>query len=167
MERTIPLTRGMVAIVDEENYKILSAYKWHAHKGSKTFYARTNIPSQKTNGRRYVQVFMHTMLLKTPKGYEPDHKNGNGLDNRIKNLRTCTKNENLCNRSGSKKGTSVYKGVYWSNKDNRFRSQITKAGIRISLGAYVNETEAALAYNIAAKKYHGEFARVNFVPKMG
>lgn len=162
--KLIALTRRMAAIVDEENYKKLSKYKWYAHKAAKTFYARTNISIG--NGK-YRGVYMHRMIIDIPGNLQTDHVNGNGLDNRIANLRVCNQTENLQNRSGSEKSTSVFKGVHWDSRDKRWIAKIKKDGFHIVVGRFKSEIEAAREYDKAAIKYHGEFARVNFVPVTG
>jgi len=164
MDMLIPLTRGMVAVVDDKNYEDLTRHKWHAHKAARTFYARTNIP---TGSGEYRGVYMHRMILDISEKEQADHINGNGLDNREINLRACSRSENLRNRRGNRNGSSAYKGVYWDSRDKRWTARIKKDGQRISLGMYSDEIEAARAYDVAARDYHGEFARVNFVPSMG
>jgi hypothetical protein len=154
----------MVAIVDESNYENLARYKWYAHPGPRTFYARTNIPA---GDGSYRGVFMHRMIVDIPEGYQTDHINGNGLDNRSVNLRACSRSENLRNRREYRGGTSTFKGVYWDKRDKKWVARIKKDGERYLLGRFCDEIQAARAYNAAAKKYHGEFARVNFVPVTG
>ena len=103
---------------------------------------------------------------KPPKGYVVDHINGNKLDNRKQNLRFVTQQQNCFNSKRKKphpnsKNPSHYKGVSWRNDRNKWRSTITKDGKRIYLGLFENAQDAALAYNKAAKKYHGKYAKLN------
>jgi len=95
-----------------------------------------------------------------------DHINGNKLDNRTCNLRSCTLSENSRNKSVNSLGKiySKHKGVtssYYATKP--FRASLFFEGKRISLGFFKTEKEAAIAYNQAASKYFGEFARLNVV----
>ncbi len=103
---------------------------------------------------------MHNLIINTPDGMEADHINGNTLDNRRSNLRICTRGQNQRNRRGNLNGTSKYKGVSFKNENKKWVAQI---GFKknMFIGYYKTEIEAALAYNEAAKKYHGKFARLN------
>lgn len=90
-----------------------------------------------------------------------DHMDGNGLNNRKLNLRFCTHAENLRNRKKSRINTSGYKGVFSAGR--KWRAQIGVNRKRIWLGSFENKIDAALAYNKAAVRYHGEFAVLNII----
>ena len=91
-----------------------------------------------------------------------DHKDRNCLNNHLSNLRWCTRKENNQNRSKNKNGTSVYKGVCFNKKANKWISQISYNGRSIHLGCYVDESEAGRAYDRKAKELFREFAHLNF-----
>ena len=158
--RRIPLTRGLYAIVDVEDYERVIQYKWFVRvtKRSKTYYA---IRSVTISGKKKV-VSMHQFIVNPPCGFVVDHKNGNGLDNRRANLRLATASENARNKA--KRGNtklSRYKGVK-RNGSGRWHAVINYNRKRYYLGTYNTEKEAARAYDRAAKKFHKEFARLNF-----
>lgn len=92
-----------------------------------------------------------------------DHVNGNPLDNRKSNIRIATGSQNGINRGLPKNNTSGHKGVNWRNMDKKWQARLSVNGKRISLGMFKTKEEAALAYNEAAIKYFGEFAKLNEV----
>ena len=91
-----------------------------------------------------------------------DHKNRNSLNNHLSNLRWCTKNENQHNRSKNKNTTSVYKGVCFHKKLNKWKAQIQHNGQLIHLGCFLDEADAAHAYDRNASELFGVFAKLNF-----
>lgn len=104
---------------------------------------------------------MHRQLCGSPKNMEIDHINGNRLDNRRANLRVVTRQQNQWNAKGKKNSTSSYKGVWLRKRSGKWESAINTGSGQKYLGSFLSEEEAALAYNEAAKKYHGEYARLN------
>jgi hypothetical protein len=142
--KEIPLTQGKVAIVDDEDFEELSKFLWFAHKAGNTFYAVRN--SSSIRGKRHM-ISMHSTILKTSKGMDTDHFNGNGLDNRRENLRICTHRENMQNQHINK--TSNYQGVSWSNRDQMWRAYIWVNGKSHNLGNFNDEIKAAKVYNDA------------------
>lgn len=105
---------------------------------------------------------MHRFLLKAPTGVMVDHINGNKLDNRRENLRLCNGSQNQANRI-SVRGASLFKGVTWQRRATGgcWKAQIVVNGDTFFLGSYPTDLECAKAYNEAAVKYFGEYARVN------
>jgi len=162
--RRIPLTQGKFAIVDPEDYERLSKYKWQAAKGNSTFYAERRVATGR--GRKYLHIVMHREVLKVPDGMFVDHINHNGLDNRKANLRPATYVENNRNRRKIKTNCcSRFKGVTWCKQRKKWQVFISFDGKQRRLGYFENEVEAAKAYDEAAKKYHKEFAVLNFATK--
>lgn len=160
--RKIKLTQGKWAMVDDEDYGWLSQWRWHAIKTPYTFYVVRNSP--KVKGRQNT-IRMHRQIL-TPKiGQLVDHINHNGLDNRKENLRFCGHSQNQFNKRKWKNTTSKFKGVSWQRAVGKWRGR-WKAQIRISykliyLGVFINQIEAAQAYDCAAKKYFKNRACTN------
>jgi hypothetical protein len=104
--------------------------------------------------------------MRPRKGRVVDHRNNDGLDNRRANLRPATQSQNMINRPKKPNTASKYRGVRWDKSRNLWYSEIhfryKGRRIRKFLGRFKNEIDAAKAYDEAAKKYHGEFARLNF-----
>ena len=116
--------------------------------------------SRKSEKRTSIQMHRFVLNLK-PEDSELDHVNRNGLDNRKSNLRKATRSNQMAN-ARKRKGelTSKFKGVCWTRR--RWQSNITVNGKQIYLGRFKDETEAALAYDTAAKEHFGEYAKTNF-----
>lgn len=160
--KEIPLTKGYVALVDDDLYeKIISFGKWSFHQNG---YAIIQKSYKKPDGKWGVSVLrMHRLVLNANDGEFVDHINGNKLDNRRSNIRICNGAENRRNVGLRKNNISGYKGVYFAKPKGFFTAQITFENKKIHLGCFTCPIEAARAYNEAAKKYHGEFARLNDV----
>ena len=114
------------------------------------------------NGRRK-SYRMHREVAHTPEGLECDHINGNSLDNRKANLRSATRQQNCWNsRKRRPKSLSKYKGVSYNIKGRPWKAQLIVDGKRIYLGCFDDQKQAAREYDKAARKYHGDFAALNF-----
>lgn len=158
--KQIPLTQGQFSIVDDEDFEELNKQKWHAHRGrdgNGKFYA---IRSYRENGKSK-SIKMHRKLMNAPKESEIDHINGNTLDNRKINLRLCSRNQNGYNKVYYKNNKTGAKGVKFTKDGKSFEVTITINGKNTYIGTYKNLNLAARAYDEAAKKYHGEFAKLN------
>jgi hypothetical protein len=157
--REIPLTRGLVAIVDVEDYPRVSQYKWSASKSKNTFYAIRNIPD---NG--WTSLSMHRFILGLGYGDKriTDHINRNGLDNRRSNLRIADSFLNAYNCKMQSSNTSGYRGVCWHNKTKRWWAYFKFERKIISCGYHKTPEDAAVAHDIKSREYWGRNAMVNF-----
>ena len=154
--KQINLTRGKVALVDDEDFEWLNQWKW---KCSTFGYAVRLLPADESGKRS--NVFMHRLILGTPSGLYTDHINQDKLDNRKANLRIATKSQNSANSKVRVSGkTASFKGVSLKQR-GVFEAQIKTGGKYVYLGRFDTEEDAALAYNDAAKKAFGEFASLN------
>ncbi len=154
--KTISLSRGAVAIVDDADFERLSCMSWYL---SSEGYA---VRSSKELG---TVVRMHREILGVDCPPQVDHRNGVRLDNRRTNLRACTKSQNNMNARKRERTTSRFKGVYWLTANGRWRAKITLDGRSKHLGLFDEEVAAAAAYNAAATQHFGEFARLNTIPQ--
>jgi len=159
--RFIPLTQGLNAIVDAEDFEWLSEYPWYASwdPRGKSFEARTN--QTRTDGSRF-QHKMHRLILECGLGEEIDHRNHNTLDNRRLNLRKCTQAQNKQNKRAYSRCKSGFKGVCWKTRERRWTAQIQVSKKKMFIGYFDSKEEAARAYDVAAKQHFGEFAYLNF-----
>jgi hypothetical protein len=152
MPSFIELTRGLITLVDDENFDYLNQWKW--------YYSGRYV--MRRDNKLFKTVYMHRVIMETPDGMDTDHINGNRLDNRKDNLRICNNTQNAQNANIRKDNKSGYKGVCFVNRDKKWSARIQKQKIRVSLGNFNTPEDAAKMYDEAAKELHGEFAKLNF-----
>lgn len=155
----IPLTKGLVAIVDPEMVPILEQWNWFAKLDARTgeHYAG-RWSSRKKGSRKYIHMARVVLGMSIEdQSALPDHKNRNKLDNRKDNLRESTHVENLRNRRVQKNNISGFKGVYYSKRFDRYDAKIKVNGKFKYLGRRRTGLEAHELYCEAARKLHGEF----------
>ncbi|MFC6660052.1 HNH endonuclease [Deinococcus multiflagellatus] len=126
----------------------VSQHRWHLGKDG---YARTHVRGQ--------VVTLHRFLAGEGREQYKDHKNGDKLDNRRRNLRACSQRENSYNRRRHRNNRSGYKGV--TRWKGQWRASIHQDGRQRHLGLYPHPMLAALAYNAAARALFGEYAQLN------
>jgi hypothetical protein len=156
--KTIELTKGQVALVDDEDYETLNQYKWYVirnHSGH--FYAARSV----TAGDKEHCLYMHDAIMNPPAGFEVDHVHREDtLDNRRSNLRNATHAQNCANRGTSSRNTSGFTGV--SRNKKGYQAQICANGERHHLGTFPTAIEAAHVRDAKAIELHSEFASLNF-----
>lgn len=144
--KKIKLTKNKFALVDDDLFDFLNQWHWHYNRNG---YAMRN------------GMLMHRQILKNVK--EVDHKNGNLLDNRLSNLRSCSHSQNCFNRIKSQNRSSRFKGVGFHSASSKWQAYIKINGLMKHLGLFKSQIEAAIVYNKNAKKLFGEFAKLNII----
>lgn len=142
--------KGKYAIVDDEDFDAVNKYRWNL---SMNGYVRRTAGQK---GSQYT-LFLHRYLFDDIKDKDIDHINHNKLDNQRKNLRACTRSENMGNAVMRSDNSSGYKGVSWHKKSEKWRAYIQFNKKHISLGFYTSKKDAAKAYQIAADKYFKDY----------
>lgn len=156
--KEIQLTRGKVALVDDDDFESLSQFRWHFTTWG---YACRNASRKGGASRR--NIFMHREILGSKcEGLDVDHINGNGCDNRKVNIRACRTCENLRNRGAQRNNTTGVKGVTLRKYQGGqgYIAQIKKDGEHHYLGFFKTLEEAAAVRFEASLRMHGEFAHI-------
>lgn len=147
--RLLTGTRGEIIKISDCDWSECSGIRWCIiGKG----YVRSTT-------RPYIRLHRH--ILKPSKGMDVDHINGDTLDNRRENLRICTRSQNKMNGNLYKNNTSGYKGIYWNKRKEKWHIHLTVNQKDRHIGYYETLEEAINARNVAVKKFHGEFARID------
>ncbi len=158
--RRIYLGENEWTILDQQDYCRLKHFKWVINGNGTKFYAARFI---KIGPGKAKIMRLHREIMNPPEGLLVDHKNGDSLDNRRANLRLATHSQNTCNsRKTSSETSSRFRGVTFKKHIRKWAARIKYLGKEIYLGVFDSEIDAARAYDRAAIKYHGEFARLNF-----
>jgi len=161
----IPLSRGLQALVDDEDYEALAAHNWYAARDVKT--GRSYATRMSAGGQRNRhRIWMHRVITDAPPGMQVDHINLDTLDNRRKNLRLASRADNAKNSPLQANNTSGFKGVCWHRRRGMWVAMVGVANRQQWLGAFADAREAAAAYDEAARRLYGPFARLNF-PRPG
>jgi hypothetical protein len=157
--KEILLTKGKIALVDDDMFDYLNQWKWYAKNSGENWYAKRSVWA---NGKKH-NISMHRLLMNIsdPK-IQIDHKDGDGLNNQKSNLRFCTRSQNYMNKKSQVHKTSIYKGIYYHKASKKYIAKVGYNKNQIYLGYFKNELDAAKAYDIKALELFGEFARPNF-----
>jgi hypothetical protein len=156
------LGEGFWTILEQEDFYRLRHFKWVVDGNGHNLYA-VRLKISGPNKTRVVS--MHREIMNANDRRFVDHRNCDSLDNRKSNLRFATQAENMRNRRKIKNTSSRFIGAYFEKQRKSWLVQIRRNGKKIFIGRFKNEIDAAKAYDEAAKKYHGEFARLNFPPE--
>lgn len=156
----IPLSQGKFAEVNTGDFEKLNKFRWTLKTSKRTsvLYAKRFAI---VNGKQ-TTIQMHTQIMNPPKGMQVDHIDRDGLNNRRSNLRITTRAQNQQNQRKHSKGSSKYRGVTFTAYG--WVARISVNNKQVSLGIWSNEIKAALAYDMACRKYHGKHGRPNFKP---
>lgn len=158
MTAQIPLSgrkgKGQYALIDDEDLSAISAHSWRkTHRG----YIAAHINNK--------MIYLHRFIMgDPPAGLVTDHIDGDKSNNQRANLRFVTMQQNAQNSARQRDSSSRFKGVHWVTKRRLWKATITVDKVRITLGFFVSDVDAALAYNAAATQHHGEYARLNIIP---
>jgi hypothetical protein len=139
--KTIKLTKGKFAIVDDDLFDELNQYRWFAKRGDKTWYAARNI--RLPDGRR-TTCHLHREVFRVrgePVPREVDHKDRDGLNNQSDNLRPATRSQQNRNKGRRSDNTSGFIGVSWTGR--KWQAQVRVNGKRKRLGYFTDPFSAA------------------------
>lgn len=159
--KIITSSNGYDIYVDDRDYDELIKFTWRVRVFKHTSYATRGI----TRGGKSISISMHRQIMGVVgiKNIYIDHIDFNGINNQRSNLRLCDKQQNNSHKNSAKSSKSVYLGVSLISKlkYKKWRATIFVNYKQIHLGYFTTEKDAAIAYNNAALKYHGEFANLN------
>ena len=160
MVREIPLTKGFVALVDDEDFERANQFKWYVRIDRKTNYARRT----RKNCRPCTE-YLHRFLMNAKPGQEVDHRNGNGLDCRRENMRWANRHQQMVNLQ-HRPNQYGFRGVHKHPRCERWIAKVTVNRKRILSCGHLTPESAARAYDAMAREIHGAFAVLNF-PEAG
>lgn len=149
MTFAVPLSQGLHALIDDEDAPLVLPHKWSAQRSKQTYYAFRNDWS--TGKAR--KVYLHRLLMGHP-AINVDHKNGDGLDCRRRNMREATFAQNRSNARRPNRHGFMGARRY----GRRWAAYIADGSRRVKVGVFDTAEEAGAAYAAAAREKYGEFA---------
>ena len=146
--KEIILKNGLIALVDDEDYDLVSVRRWVHHKVDHLSYAQASFDGK--------NLLMHRVVMRAKTGQVIDHRDGNGLNNQKSNLRFCTQRQNSANKRI--KPANEYRGISWHKKNKGWEVRVGKK----YQGMRKDKIVAAQLYDRKAKEIYGEYAVLNF-----
>lgn len=143
----ISLKHGKAAIIDDCDFELLSQFRWHVKFTNRTdrMYAVMNIPNS--------TLRMHHLVLPKKKGFDVDHINGDGLDNRRENLQYLTRSENLLKGKNHSDSKSGIKGVCFSKERKKWLAQLCVGYKTVLRKRFSKKEDAINALNKKREEY--------------
>lgn len=157
----IVLPCGRVTVVDGDTPDHVLNVSWRAMKQKDgRLYVISNIRLE--DGRRST-AYLHRAVVGAGRGQRVDHIDGDGLNNQRSNLRVCSNAENIRNSGINSRNTSGFKGVARRGRGEKpaWEARIMVNGKTLRMGPFATKRAAAEAYDAAAIRLHGDFARTN------
>lgn len=136
--KTIKLTQGKIAIIDDNDFEKVNKWKWSFHHSG---YVVRGKP----------QISLHRFVMKAKKGQFVDHINRNRLDNRKENLRFCNRRQNQFNSLGED-------GIHWRGDREAWIVRMMVNGRKKYIGYYKTKKLAEEARKQSSLKYHKKFS---------
>jgi hypothetical protein len=156
MPVVIPVTGGYVAVIDDADAELVLRHKWRAATHGR--YAQTNV------GKR--TVFMHRLIMAPPEGFETDHVDGDGLNNKRDNLRLATRSQNRANNHSQVRNKHGFRGVIQTAR-GYFYGRVNKYGKQHFTASFNTPEAASIARNRLAIQLYGEFVPPSEAPQPG
>lgn len=150
----IQLSKGYSAKISDEDFNLISKYKWCASKLGNKIYVITGKGKNRIKMHRLIMGINDSSVL-------VDHKDGDGLNNQRDNLRVCNDSQNNANRTPWQTKHSKYLGVY--KRGEKWIAGSRKDGKLVRVYNIETEVQAAIEYNKLAIIHHGEFAKLNII----
>jgi hypothetical protein len=148
MKKIYLVTKGKIAIVDDEDFDFLNQWKWYCNVGGYV------MRHEKQKNYKRNTIWMHRLINNTPEGFDTDHINRNKLDNRKNNLRSLLHGKNLMNMGSRKNNISGKIGVGWHAMGKKWRAYISLNGKYLHLGDYKYKKDAIVARKKGELTYH-------------
>lgn len=151
---------SLFAVVDDEDFESVNACPWYVMKVN-------GVPKyahhmDRDEHGKTISVLMHRYIMQAIPGSWVNHRDRDGFNNQRSNLRVCWPFQTQQNRRRNSNSTWLYKGVRWRSDVGKWRADIQHKGKKINIGYYTSDVQAAMAYDVLARRFFGEFANVNF-----